>query len=111
MLPSVPQADDRHRSSDQGGPMHKRNRIMIIANDPDASRGGLGGWGFGDGPNVAVTGLYPGGCDRHGPWSPPARTPSTWEETLTNTYRHAGTFRASFIVRSATPGIAGCPDP
>ena len=85
--------------------------FTISAHDPDASRGGLGGWGFGDGPNVAVTGLYPGGCDRHGPWSPPARTPSTWEETLTNTYRHAGTFRASFIVRSATPGIAGCPDP
>jgi hypothetical protein len=85
--------------------------FTIRAHDPDASRGGLGGWGFGDGPNVAVTGLYPGGCDRHGPWTPPARTASTWEEALTNTYRHAGAFRASFFVRSATPDIGGCPDP
>ena len=85
--------------------------FTIQAHDPDSGKGGLRGWGFGDGSFVAVTGVYPGPCDRHGPWTPPARTATTWEETMTNTYRHAGTFRAAFLVFSATPGIAGCPDP
>jgi hypothetical protein len=49
----------------------------------------------------------PGGPAAYGPWSPPEKQPDRYEATFSHIYDNAGTYTASFTVRS----YKGCTAP
>ncbi|HZQ28671.1 MAG TPA: hypothetical protein VFA94_13325, partial [Acidimicrobiales bacterium] len=80
--------------------------FTVHHHDPDTNVVACGTEDYGD-QSVGCAADYPACQTRYGPWDPPAKKPDDGTNTISHTYKAAGTY----TVRIEYPAGPGCYDP